>query len=98
MPSVHLRGDDQWASVNAIAPEKFKRIADLERQFGTTIKKGQSVEEMAARGKEFVTEKPQEPRRLAMSSDAFTAEMFFLPEDEMCKQPAGAYRRCGGPS
>lgn len=90
--------DDQWASVNRLDPERFRRIADLERQFGTTIRKGQSVEEMARRGKEFVSDKSEELRRLAMSPGAFTAEMFFLPEGEVWKAPAGAYRRCGGPS
>jgi len=92
-------GDNvQWASVNRLDPERFRRIADLERRFGTTIKKGQSVEEMARRGREFVSDKPEELRRLAMSPDAFTAEMFFLPEGEVWRQPAGAYRRCGGPT
>jgi 3'-phosphoadenosine 5'-phosphosulfate sulfotransferase (PAPS reductase)/FAD synthetase len=91
-------GDDQWASVKAIAPKQFDRIADLERGFGVTIKKGQSVEDMARKGKEFVSDKPEELRRLAMSPDAFTAEIFFLPEGEVWKTPAGAYKRCGGPT
>jgi 3'-phosphoadenosine 5'-phosphosulfate sulfotransferase (PAPS reductase)/FAD synthetase len=90
--------NDQWASVKSIAPDRFKRIADLEGEFGTTIKKGQSVEDMARNGKEFVSDKPAELRRLAMSPDAFTAEMFFLPEQEFWKTPAGAYKQCGGPS
>jgi hypothetical protein len=70
--------NDQWASVNRLDPERFRRIADLERRFAATIKKGQSVEEMARRGREFVSDKPEELRRIAMSPDAFTAEMFFL--------------------
>jgi hypothetical protein len=41
---------------------------------------------------------PEELRRLAMSPDMFTAEMFFLPEGEVWKAPAGAYKRCGGPT
>jgi 3'-phosphoadenosine 5'-phosphosulfate sulfotransferase (PAPS reductase)/FAD synthetase len=90
--------DDQWASVNRLDPERFRRITDLERQFGTTIKKGQSVEEMARRGREFVSDKPEDLRRLAMSPNAFTSAMFFLPEGEQWKIPTGAYKRCGGPS
>lgn len=90
--------DDQWASSQYLDPRGVSQIANYERQFGTTIKKGQSVEEMAARGKEFVSDKPEELRRLAMSPDAFTASMFFLPEGEPWKTPAGAYKRCGGPS
>jgi 3'-phosphoadenosine 5'-phosphosulfate sulfotransferase (PAPS reductase)/FAD synthetase len=89
---------DQWASVSAIAPERFKRIAQLEKDFRSTIKKGQSVEELARKGREFVSDKPEELRRLAMSPDAFTAEHFFLADGEVWKAPAGAYKRCGGPT
>jgi 3'-phosphoadenosine 5'-phosphosulfate sulfotransferase (PAPS reductase)/FAD synthetase len=90
--------NDQWASVKSIAASRFRRIAELERGFGTTIKKGQTVEEMASRGKEFVNDKPEELRRLAMSPDAFTAGMFFHAPGEQWKTPAGAFKRCGGPS
>jgi 3'-phosphoadenosine 5'-phosphosulfate sulfotransferase (PAPS reductase)/FAD synthetase len=90
--------DDQWASVKSIAPERFGRIAQLERDFRSTIKKGQSIEDMARKGTEFVSDKPAELRRLAMSPDAFTAEMFFLADGETWAPPAGAYKRCGGPS
>ena len=89
---------DQWASVNKLAPERFKRIADLERDFRSTIRKGQSVEDLAAHGNEFVSEKPSELRALAMSSDAFTKDLFFLVPGETWSPPAGAYKRCGGPS
>lgn len=89
---------DQWASVKTIAPERFKRIAGLERDFRSTIRKGQSVEEIAARGREFVSDKPSELRALAMSPDAFTKDMFFLAYGETWMPPAGAYKRCGGPS
>ncbi len=89
---------DQWASVQTIAPERFKRIAGLERDFRSTIRKGQSVEEMAARGQEFVSDKPEALRRLAMSPDAFTKDMFFLAPGETWAAPAGAYKRCGGPT
>jgi 3'-phosphoadenosine 5'-phosphosulfate sulfotransferase (PAPS reductase)/FAD synthetase len=90
--------DDQWASVEKLAPDRFRRIASLEREFGTTIKKGRTVEEMARRGKEFVSDKPEELRRLAMSHDAFTSDLFFLAEGETWTPPAGAYKRCGGPT
>jgi 3'-phosphoadenosine 5'-phosphosulfate sulfotransferase (PAPS reductase)/FAD synthetase len=90
--------NDQWASVNSIAPDRFKRIAQLEQDFRTTIKKGQSVEDMARKGTEFVSDKPEELRRLAMSPDAFTADQFFLAEGEVWKPPQGAYKRCAGPT
>src|SRR6266545_369269 len=91
-----LRKDDLWVTLKPIAESRFRRIAQLERNFGVTIKKGQSVEDMARKGREFVSDKPDELRRLAMSCDAFTKEHFFLPEGEVWKTPAGAYKRCGG--
>lgn len=90
--------NDQWASVKSIAESRFRRIADLEQQFGITIRKGLTVEEMARKGKEFVSDKPAEIRRLAMSPDAFTKEHFFLPDGEAWKAPSGAFKRCGGPT
>jgi 3'-phosphoadenosine 5'-phosphosulfate sulfotransferase (PAPS reductase)/FAD synthetase len=90
--------EDQWASVRALAPDRFRRIAQLERDFGSTIRRGRSVEDMARRGREFVSDKPAELWRLAMSPDAFTAGHFFLPPGEVWRAPAGAYKRCGGPS
>lgn len=90
--------DDQWASSHALAPERIARIARLEKGFAATIRKGRSVEEMVRRGKEFVSDKPAELRRLAMSPDAFTKDLFFLAPGEAWMPPAGAYKRCGGPS
>jgi 3'-phosphoadenosine 5'-phosphosulfate sulfotransferase (PAPS reductase)/FAD synthetase len=90
--------DDQWASSLALDPGRVSRIASLEREFGTTIKKGKTVEEMARRGREFVSDKPEGLRHLALSPDAFTADLFFLADGEPWKQPAGAYKRCAGPT
>lgn len=90
--------DDQWASNRVLAPTWVERIGALERDFGTTIKKGVTVEERAMRGKEFVSDKPEELRRIAMSPEAFTADMFFLQPGETWTPPAGAFKRCGGPT
>jgi hypothetical protein len=60
------------------------------------IRKDRLVEEMVRRGQEFVSDKPEDLRRRMMSPDAFTAEIFFLPEGEVWKAAAGAYKRCGG--
>jgi hypothetical protein len=45
-----------------------------------------------------VDERKRNLRRLAMSPDAFTAGMFFLALGEQWKTPAGAFKRCGGPT
>jgi len=64
----------------------------------SATQKGRTVEEMARKGTEFVSDKPEELRRLAMSPDAFTADQFFLAEGEAWKAPPGAYKRCAGPT
>ena len=48
---------------------RISRIAELERAFGITIKNGHTVEDMARRGKEFVSDKPKELRRLDEDTD-----------------------------
>jgi hypothetical protein len=49
-------------------PERFRRVAQFERDFHTTIRKGATVEEMARRGEEFVSDKPEELRWLLAST------------------------------
>lgn len=90
--------ENQWASVRSIAPDRFRRIAQLEQDFRSTIRKGHSVEELASRGREFISDKPSDLRALAMSPDAFTKELFLLATGETWTLPAGAYKRCGGPT
>jgi 3'-phosphoadenosine 5'-phosphosulfate sulfotransferase (PAPS reductase)/FAD synthetase len=90
--------EDQWASVNKLAPSGSAGLPIWSANSAPRSRKPQTVEEMARRGREFVSDKPEELRRLAMSPDAFTAELFFLPEGELWKSPAGACKRCGGPT
>lgn len=88
---------DQWASVQELDSTRIDRIDLLEIQFGKTIKRNQGVRESVAKGREYVSDKPEDLRRLALSYDAFTPSMFFLG-DEPWVMPAGAFKRCGGPT
>lgn len=45
--------NNQWASVKAVAPEKFEKISAYEKEFGFTIQREKSVEEMAAKGTSY---------------------------------------------
>lgn len=83
---------NQWASVKAIAPEKFARISSYEKQFGVTINRKNSVEEMAASGESFI---PAETSHIVNQALAnlFNEEIFV----ENWTMPAGAFRSCGGP-
>lgn len=88
---------DQWASVRNIAPDRFARIAAYEQQFGKTIKHKESVVQQADKGKSFVAEAPKWLIDLSMGHE-YTVEQFFTPDGEEWQTPAGAYKRCGGPS
>lgn len=46
---------NQWASVRQIAQDRFDQIASLEKQFGLTIDRKYSVEQMADRGIPYST-------------------------------------------
>lgn len=87
----------QWASVRELLPERIQRIAALEQQFGKTIKKGLTVLQQADKGTSFVGSAPDHLKRLALSPH-YPLGRFILPKGEEWCLPAGAFKRCGGPS
>lgn len=84
---------DQWAAVYELDPQRFERIADYEREFGLTIKRSKSVRELAREGTSYCSEAPGELKRAAMAA---TYELPIL--DTAWEAPAGAFRKCCGPS
>lgn len=90
-------GPDQWATVRKIAPVRFARIAAFERDFGVTIKRGITVEQLAERGTPYPQCYDADLVALAMSDD-YPADQVLLPAGEEWELPAGAFRRGGGPS
>ncbi len=89
---------DQWASVRKLAPQTFNRISGREAQFGVTIRKGESVVQQADKGREFVSNKPEHLRQLALGQVPFTLADFWVPEGQEWVMPAGAFRHGGGPN
>jgi 3'-phosphoadenosine 5'-phosphosulfate sulfotransferase (PAPS reductase)/FAD synthetase len=91
---------DQWATVRVLDPATFERIAGYEEEFECTIKNGQSIRDMADAGTPF----PQCVKgsgfqdamnvHLAMSEEYGGVEQLNAAQ---WTQPAGAYKRCGGP-
>jgi 3'-phosphoadenosine 5'-phosphosulfate sulfotransferase (PAPS reductase)/FAD synthetase len=84
---------DQWASVRLIAPALFAKIAQYERDFGKTIHRSKSVEQLADEGTPYPACQDQELVRLAMSKDYnenVVTDNWTLP--------SGAYKHCGGPT
>lgn len=89
-------GPDQWASVKKIAPDRFVRIAAYEREFGVTIKRGLTVEELADRGTPYAACNDPALVPLAMSLH-YPADQIVVPEGQPWRLPEGAFRRGGGP-
>lgn len=88
---------DQWAAVKDLAPEALALVARYEKLFNTTIKRGQTVAEQAARGRSFIPAGADEARRSALATE-YTAESVLIPVSEEWTLPPGAYRACGGPN
>lgn len=88
-------GPDQWASVRKVAPERFEAIARYERDFGFTIKQGESVVSLADRGTPY-PECDVPGLVAAAMSRYYPAEGILLPPG-VWTLPPGAYKRGGGP-
>ena len=82
----------QWASVKAIDPVRFERIANYEEEFGVTIHRTQSVRERAASAQPYDTLEP-ELIEIAMSTEF--KEPIFVDD---WKLPAGAFGESSGPT
>ena len=85
---------DQWATVKALNPAHFDRIADYVDQFGVTIQRKRSVREQAAAGRSIV---PAGLGTLARRSQDPNAEWPVLVDPHLWTFPAGAFRVDGGP-
>ena len=90
-------GPDQWASVRQISPERFARILAYERLFGSTIKHGLDVEQVANRGTPYPECNDLDLVRLALSPD-YPGNQVLVPSEEAWQLPAGAFKRGGGPT
>jgi 3'-phosphoadenosine 5'-phosphosulfate sulfotransferase (PAPS reductase)/FAD synthetase len=89
-------GPDQWASLRALAPTWFERIASYEDLFGCTIQRLCGVRALADRGRPF-------DALLAQSSLAAEAMSADWSEDVLVSPrswqlPAGAFSAGGGPT
>lgn len=89
----------QWATVRAVYPEAFARIAARETEFGTTINRTRSIGQMADRGTPY-------PAALANPEIAALADSESWPTNRPVRVtseadwllPAGAYGENAGPT
>lgn len=87
---------NQWASLRFIAPERFKRIASYERQFGRTIQRSHDVVALADRGRPYpaLVAQPDLARR-AMRAEWHEAVRI---DPAAWTLPAGAFGEGAGPT
>ena len=83
---------NQWASLRAVNPGQFERIAVYERRFGVTIKHKSNVVQTADRGTPY----PMEQADIAAALSAEFREPIVMPPGEW-RLPRGAYGESNGP-
>ena len=84
---------DQWATVRAHAPERFRRIADYEAQFGVTIHRKRPVTERVLAGTAYAAAPSGIDAALCESHE----ETVAVPVDQW-ELPAGAFGEKAGPT
>jgi 3'-phosphoadenosine 5'-phosphosulfate sulfotransferase (PAPS reductase)/FAD synthetase len=88
---------NQWASIRYLDPVRFARIAAYEKQFGLTIKRGQSVETLADQGSIYENCYRSDLVSLALGTE-YPLDQVVLEEGQSWEMPAGAFKHSGGPS
>lgn len=81
----------QWATIRMYMPESFKRIADYEREFGSTIHRTQTVNQSADKGTPYECD----ARWLAIA-ESTTFDEPILVDDWVL--PKGAFGESAGPT
>ncbi len=84
----------QWATVRDLNPEHFARLAAYEEEFGSTIRRKESIVQSADRGRSYL--RARDHNLAAMSQrDNFEGPV-IVPTDAW-ELPRGAYRKDSGP-
>lgn len=83
---------DQWATIAKYMPDRFKKIANYEQQFETTIHRKLSVVEQAERGKAYNVD--PDTYKLAMSEN-YNQKIILTGGWEL---PKGAFGDSSGPT
>lgn len=83
---------NQWATVRALAPERFETIARYEDEFGCTIQRDHSVRALADRGRPY----PADPYWVQIALSTRFSLPMRVSESEW-RLPAGAFGESCGP-
>ena len=86
----------QWASLRAIAPAWFERIAAYEDRFGRTIQRHCGIRVLADRGQPYLAALTQPDLARRALQHEWNEPVRIAPH--ACQLPAGAYGHGGGPT
>lgn len=87
---------NQWATIAAVFPLHFERVASREEASGKTIRQGRSVRELAAAGTPY--REARERPDLVARANARTWRGPVIVTPEAWTLPAGAYGESAGPT
>lgn len=88
-----FNGADEFASLRLIQPERFAQLVAHEASFGRTMKRSETLTQLADRGTPFI----MLPADIAAAICTQWTEAIVLPPGTW-KLPAGAFGKGGGPS
>lgn len=86
---------DQFASAACVSRQKADRLIAFEKEFGCTLKRDTDLKTLISKGKPYESIN-DELRRLATSFE-YDRDI-LVPKESTWRLPAGAFRKCGGPS
>lgn len=84
----------QWATIRHVFPERFRAVADHEAEFGVTIRRGMTLDQLADRGTPYAAAIAQ-PELVAFASQGAWTGPITTADWTM---PAGAFAEAAGPS
>jgi 3'-phosphoadenosine 5'-phosphosulfate sulfotransferase (PAPS reductase)/FAD synthetase len=86
---------DQWATVRALDPKRFDKLAAYEAEFGVTLKRKLSLPVIASQGRPY---EARNPEHIAAAMNTNYALPGLLAFGERWVLPAGAFGESCGPS
>lgn len=88
-------GKNEWATMKAMSPQAFDRVADKEAEYGVTIKRNGTVRELADKGESMVDTASLPEARRQLMGHGYEGTVLVDPAD--WKLPSGAFRHTAGP-